>query len=35
MTTHTHYDVIIMGTGAGGDTLAHHLVCTSVPLDGK
>jgi len=25
MTTHSHYDVIIIGTGAGGGTLAHHL----------
>jgi choline dehydrogenase-like flavoprotein len=25
MTTHTHYDVIIIGTGAGGGTLAHRL----------
>ncbi len=25
MTTHSHYDVIIIGTGAGGGTLAYHL----------
>lgn len=25
MTTNTHYDVIIIGTGAGGGTLAYHL----------
>ncbi|HEY9661017.1 MAG TPA: GMC family oxidoreductase, partial [Allocoleopsis sp.] len=25
MTTDSHYDVIIIGTGAGGGTLAHHL----------
>jgi choline dehydrogenase-like flavoprotein len=25
MATETHYDVIIIGTGAGGGTLAYHL----------
>ncbi|MEM6596790.1 MAG: NAD(P)-binding protein, partial [Cyanobacteria bacterium P01_C01_bin.69] len=25
MTTAKHYDVIIIGTGAGGGTLAHRL----------
>ncbi len=25
MTTNTHYDVIIIGTGAGGGTMAYHL----------
>jgi choline dehydrogenase-like flavoprotein len=25
MTTQTHYDIIIIGTGAGGGTLAYHL----------
>ncbi|OLP15768.1 dehydrogenase [Leptolyngbya sp. 'hensonii'] len=25
MTTHSHYDIIIIGTGAGGGTLAYHL----------
>ena len=25
MTTNTHYDAIIIGTGAGGGTLAYHL----------
>lgn len=28
MTTHTHYDVIIIGTGAGGGTLAYHLAAS-------
>jgi choline dehydrogenase-like flavoprotein len=28
MTTTTHYDIIIIGTGAGGGTLAYHLAPT-------
>jgi choline dehydrogenase-like flavoprotein len=28
MTTTTHYDLIIIGTGAGGGTLAYHLAPT-------
>ena len=28
MPTHNHYDVIIIGSGAGGGTLAHKLAPT-------
>ncbi|MGB5914180.1 MAG: NAD(P)-binding protein, partial [Phormidesmis sp.] len=28
MTTAQHYDVIIIGTGAGGGTLAHRLAAS-------
>ena len=32
MTDYRHYDVIIIGTGAGGGTLAHRLAPTSKQL---
>ena len=28
MNTHKHYDVIVIGTGAGGGTLVHSLAST-------